>query len=63
MNMNAQRQHNPAESGPAGPRERRVRTLKSLVERSVYDIPSEDVAASIIRDTFVFTMSAAAPQR
>lgn len=63
MNMNIHPQHNPAESGPAGPRERRVRTLKSLVERSVYDIPSEDVAASIIRDAFVFTMPPAAPRR
>ncbi len=38
---------------PAGLRERRVSALRSLVEQRAYDVPAEDVAASVIRDAIV----------
>jgi hypothetical protein len=38
---------------PAGPRERRVSVLRDLVAERGYDVPAEDVAASIIRDAIV----------
>ena len=38
---------------PTGSRERRVHTLKDLVAERGYDVPAEDVAASIIRDAIV----------
>ncbi len=34
-------------------RETRLTTLRELVERAVYDIPSDDVAASIMRGVLV----------
>ncbi len=51
--MNPQRQHRPAQNDPAGLRECRVTALKGLIEKAVYEIPSEDVAASIMRDAIV----------
>lgn len=36
-----------------GSRERRVSALKDLVAERGYDVPAEDVAASIIRDAIV----------
>jgi anti-sigma28 factor (negative regulator of flagellin synthesis) len=38
---------------PTGSRERRVDVLKDLVAERGYDVPAEDVAASIIRDAIV----------
>lgn len=45
---------------PTGSRERRVDILKDLVAERGYDVPAEDVAASIIRDAIVI---AAPPPR
>lgn len=36
-----------------GSRERRVHILRDLVAERGYDVPAEDVAASIIRDAIV----------
>jgi hypothetical protein len=36
--------------GPPEARDDRVRALKALLERRAYEVPSEDVAARIIRD-------------
>ena len=44
-----------------GTRRRRVTALRDLVIQSVYDVPAEDVAASIIRDAIV--VSAPVPSR
>jgi hypothetical protein len=38
---------------PTGSRERRVTVLRDLVADRGYDVPAEDVAASIIRDAIV----------
>ena len=38
---------------PTGSRERRVIVLRDLVAERGYDVPAEDVAASIIRDAIV----------
>jgi hypothetical protein len=38
---------------PTGSRERRVNVLKDLVADRGYDVPAEEVAASIIRDAIV----------
>jgi hypothetical protein len=38
---------------PTGSRERRVNVLRDLVAERGYDVPAEDVAASIIRDAIV----------
>ena len=46
------------EHDPTGSRKRRVTALRSLVEQRAYDVPAEEVAASIIRDALV----AAAPE-
>lgn len=51
--MNASKHQRPARNDPAGLRERRVTVLKDLVEKSAYEVPSEDVAASIIRNAVV----------
>ena len=45
---------------PTGARERRVIVLKDLVAERGYDVPAEDVAASIIRDAIV--IASPAPQ-
>jgi hypothetical protein len=45
---------------PTGSRERRVDILRDLVAERGYDVPAEDVAASIIRDAIVI---ASPPQR
>jgi len=42
-----------ADRDPTGTRERRVTALRDLVVHRVYDVPAEDVAASIIRDALV----------
>jgi hypothetical protein len=46
---------------PTGPRARRLSVLRDLVAERGYDVPAEDVAASIIRDATVVV--APAPQR
>ena len=45
---------------PTGSRERRVIVLRDLVAERGYDVPAEDVAASIIRDAIV--IASPAPQ-
>ncbi len=41
-----------------GLRERRVNVLRDLVAERGYDVPAEDVAASIIRDAIVIVSPA-----
>jgi len=48
-----------ADHDPTGTRKRRVTALRDLVMQRVYDVPAEDVAASIIHDAVVI----AAPAR
>lgn len=43
---------------PTGSREHRVIVLKDLVAERGYDVPAEDVAASIIRDAIVIASPA-----
>jgi hypothetical protein len=50
-----------ADRDPTGTRKRRVTALRDLVTHRVYDVPAEDVAASIIRDAMV--VFAPAPAR
>jgi len=50
-----------ADRDPTGTRQRRVTALRNLVMQRVYDVPAEDVAASIIRDAIV--LAAPAPAR
>lgn len=50
-----------ADRDVTGTRQRRVTALHDLVTQSVYDVPAEDVAASIIRDAIV--VSTPAPTR
>jgi hypothetical protein len=47
------------DSDLTGTRQRRVRALRDLVMQRVYDVPAEDVAASIIRDAIVVAAPAA----
>ena len=42
-----------ADRDVTGKRRRRVTALRDLVMQRVYDVPAEDVAASIIRDAIV----------
>jgi hypothetical protein len=42
-----------ADRDPTGTRKRRVTALREMVMKRVYDVPAEDVAASIIRDAIV----------
>lgn len=51
--MNTQEQRGSTRHDPAGLRACRLTALKDLVGKSVYDVPSKDVAASIIRDAFI----------
>ena len=53
--MSAQRQRTRTQHDPAllNVRGYRVTALKDLVEKSVYDVPSEDVAASIMSAAIV----------
>lgn len=59
--MVAADQQDRADRDPTGSRERRVNVLKDLVADRGYDVPAEDVAASIIRDAIV--IAAPTPQR
>jgi hypothetical protein len=53
--MNVQRQRVRTQHDPSAlkVREYRVTALRDLVEKSVYDVPSEDVAASIMSAAIV----------
>ena len=42
-----------ADRDPTGTRKRRVTALRDLVMQRVYDVPAEDVAASIIHDALL----------
>jgi hypothetical protein len=55
--MSRQQEQERADRDPTGSRQSRVVALRDLVKRSVYEIPSEDVAASIIRDAIVVAPS------
>jgi anti-sigma28 factor (negative regulator of flagellin synthesis) len=54
-------QQNRADRDPTGSRKQRVSVLKELVAERGYDVPGEEVAASIIRDAIV--IASPAPQR
>ena len=49
-----------ADRDPTGTRKRRVTALRDLVMQRAYDVPAEDVAASIIRDAIVVVAPAPA---
>lgn len=49
-----------ADRDPTGSRRRRVTVLRDLVAERGYDVPAEEVAASIIRDAIV--IASPAPQ-
>ncbi len=51
--MAADQQPSRVDRDPTGSRERRVNVLRDLVAERGYDVPAEDVAASIIRDAIV----------
>lgn len=51
--MAGEQQQSRADRDPTGSRERRVNVLRDLVAERGYDVPAEDVAASIIRDAIV----------
>jgi anti-sigma28 factor (negative regulator of flagellin synthesis) len=53
-------QQDGADRDPTGSRERRVDVLRDLIADRGYDVPAEDVAASIIRDAIV--IASPAPQ-
>ena len=58
--MAADQQKSRGDRDPTGSRERRVNVLRDLVAERGYDVPAEDVAASIIRDAIV--VASPAPQ-
>jgi hypothetical protein len=49
-----------ADRDQAGTRKRRVSVLRDLVMQRVYDVPAEEVAASIIREALVVAKPAPA---
>ena len=51
--MARDQQESRVDRDPTGSRERRVDVLRDLVAERGYDVPAEDVAASIIRDAIV----------
>ena len=51
--MAGDQQKSRGDRDPTGSRERRVDALRDLVAERGYDVPAEDVAASIIRDAIV----------
>lgn len=51
--MARDQQQSRADRDPTGSRERRVDILRDLIADRGYDVPAEDVAASIIRDAIV----------
>ena len=59
--MSRQNSKSRADRDVTGTRKRRVTALRDLVIQRVYDVPAEDVAASIIRVAIV--VSAPVPSR
>ena len=59
--MAGDQQQDRADRDPTGSRERRVNVLRDLIAERGYDVPAEDVAASIIRDAIV--VAAPLPRR
>ncbi|HOU28769.1 MAG TPA: hypothetical protein PLJ89_02740 [Thermoleophilia bacterium] len=51
--MGEDQQQSRVDRDPTGSRLRRVHILRDLVAERSYDVPAEDVAASIIRDALV----------
>jgi hypothetical protein len=51
--VGAQHKKTSGDRDPTGSRELRVNVLRDLVADRGYDVPAEDVAASIIRDAIV----------
>jgi len=49
----SQQQSSRRDADETGSRKRRVTALRDLVEHRAYEVPAEDVAASIIRDAIV----------
>lgn len=49
----SQQQPSRRDADETGSRKRRVTALRDLVEHRAYEVPAEDVAASIIRDAIV----------
>lgn len=49
-----------ADRDVTGTRKRRVTALRDLIMQRAYDVPAEDVAASIIRDAIVVAAPAPA---
>ena len=58
--MAGDQQKSRGDRDPTGSRERRVSVLRNLVAERGYDVPAEEVAASIIRDAIV--IAAPTPQ-
>ncbi len=56
--MAGQQEKSRGDRDPTGSRERRVDVLRDLVAERGYDVPAEDVAASIIRDAIVIAQPA-----
>jgi anti-sigma28 factor (negative regulator of flagellin synthesis) len=54
-----QQQVSRRDADETGSRRRRVTALRDLIEHRAYDVPAEDVAASIIRDAIVVIASPA----
>ena len=54
--MAGDQQKSRGDRDPTGSRERRVSVLRDLVAERGYDVPAEEVAASIIRDAFVIAV-------
>ena len=59
--MPTEQQPSRVDRDPTGSRERRVIVLRDLVAERGYDVPAEDVAASIIRDAIVIASPAPQP--
>jgi len=51
--VNREHTESRSDRDPTGSRKRRLHALKGLVAVRGYDVPAEDVAASIIRDAIV----------
>jgi hypothetical protein len=52
------KQQSRVDRDPTGSRVRRVNVLRDLIAERGYDVPAEDVAASIIRDAIVIASPA-----
>ena len=56
----SRQQQSQADRDPTGSRKARVVALRDLIAQRVYDVPAEEVAASIIRDAIVIAAPAGA---